>query len=106
MGSLVAARFDARARELGLTRAQWRVLAQLRRREGINQTALAEMAYQLGPTGLLEFKTMLAAIADHRWADAAAAGRKSLWYRQTTARAERVLKMIETGTAEAADAIR
>ncbi|MFN3746538.1 MAG: MarR family winged helix-turn-helix transcriptional regulator [Hyphomicrobiaceae bacterium] len=36
-------RFDARARELGLTRAQWRVLAQLRRREGINQTALAEI---------------------------------------------------------------
>jgi len=36
-------RFDARARELGLTRAQWRVLGQLRRREGINQTALAEI---------------------------------------------------------------
>ena len=28
---------------LGLTRAQWRVLAQLRRRQGINQTALAEI---------------------------------------------------------------
>ena len=36
-------RFDARARERGLTRAQWRVLGQLRRREGINQTALAEI---------------------------------------------------------------
>ena len=36
-------RFDARAEELGLTRAQWRVLAQLRRREGINQSALAEL---------------------------------------------------------------
>jgi DNA-binding MarR family transcriptional regulator len=40
---LMRRRFDARARELGLTRAQWRVLAQLRRREGINQTALAEI---------------------------------------------------------------
>lgn len=40
---LVRRRFDARASELGLTRAQWRVLAQLRRREGINQTALAEI---------------------------------------------------------------
>ncbi len=40
---LVRQRFDARASRLGLTRAQWRVLAQLRRREGINQTALAEI---------------------------------------------------------------
>lgn len=40
---LVRERFDARARTLGLTRAQWRVLGQLRRREGINQTELAEI---------------------------------------------------------------
>jgi DNA-binding MarR family transcriptional regulator len=40
---LVRQRFDARARALGLTRAQWRVLAQLRRREGINQASLAEI---------------------------------------------------------------
>ena len=40
---LMRRRFDARAREIGLTRAQWRVLTQLRRREGINQTDLAEI---------------------------------------------------------------
>lgn len=40
---LIRMHFDARAGELGLTRAQWRVLAQLRRREGINQSALAEI---------------------------------------------------------------
>lgn len=40
---LIRRRFDVRADELGLTRAQWRVLAQLRRREGINQSTLAEM---------------------------------------------------------------
>lgn len=40
---LIRRRFDARAGELGLTRAQWRVVAQLRRREGINQSALAEI---------------------------------------------------------------
>ena len=40
---LVRKRFDMRASALGLTRAQWRVLAQLRRREGINQTDLAEI---------------------------------------------------------------
>ncbi len=40
---LVRRRFDQRANGLGLTRAQWRVLAQLRRREGIRQTALADL---------------------------------------------------------------
>lgn len=40
---LIRKRFDDKANELGLTRAQWRVLAQLRRREGINQSALAEI---------------------------------------------------------------
>lgn len=40
---LIRKRFDDKAGELGLTRAQWRVLAQLRRREGINQSALAEI---------------------------------------------------------------
>jgi len=40
---LMRRRFDMRASELGLTRAQWRVLAQLRRREGINQKDLAEI---------------------------------------------------------------
>ena len=40
---LVRKRFDMRARALDLTRAQWRVLAQLRRREGINQRDLAEI---------------------------------------------------------------
>lgn len=40
---LLRKRFDARAATLGLTRAQWRVLGRLRRREGINQTELAEI---------------------------------------------------------------
>lgn len=40
---LMRKRFDMRAAGLGLTRAQWRVLARLRRREGINQKDLAEL---------------------------------------------------------------
>lgn len=40
---LLRRRFDRRARDLGLTRAQWRVLAYLTRNEGINQSALAEI---------------------------------------------------------------
>ncbi len=40
---LMRAWFDARARELGLTRAQWRVLAHLGPRQGLNQRTLAEI---------------------------------------------------------------
>jgi DNA-binding MarR family transcriptional regulator len=40
---LLRRRFDRRARALGLTRAQWRVLAYLNRNEGINQSSLAEI---------------------------------------------------------------
>ena len=35
--------FDARARQIGVTRPQWRVLSVLHRFEGINQGGLAEM---------------------------------------------------------------
>lgn len=40
---LMRQRFDERARGLGLTRAQWRVLRHLRQYEGINQGSLAEV---------------------------------------------------------------
>jgi len=40
---LMRKRFDERARDLGLTRAQWRVLGHLRRYEGIKQGSLAEI---------------------------------------------------------------
>lgn len=39
---LVRKRFDARVRGFGLTRAQWQVLAVLRRQEGVNQAGLAD----------------------------------------------------------------
>lgn len=35
--------FDARAREIGVTRPQWQVLVMLRRHEGVNQGGLAEL---------------------------------------------------------------
>lgn len=35
--------FDARARQIGVTRPQWRVLSVLRRFEGINQGGLADV---------------------------------------------------------------
>ncbi len=40
---LLRREFDRRAREMGLTRAQWAVIAHLRRNEGINQAGLAEL---------------------------------------------------------------
>lgn len=40
---LMRTRFDSRARDLGLTRPQWRVLVFLARSEGINQSGLAEV---------------------------------------------------------------
>ena len=40
---LLRRRFDGRARTIGLTRAQWSVLAHLSRYEGINQAALADI---------------------------------------------------------------
>jgi MarR family transcriptional regulator, transcriptional regulator for hemolysin len=40
---LLRKRFDQRAREVGLTRAQWQVLAYLAMNEGINQVGLADI---------------------------------------------------------------
>lgn len=40
---LIRRLFDERAKEIGVTRPQWRVLTWLQRNEGINQGALAEL---------------------------------------------------------------
>ena len=40
---LIRRTFDERAKEIGVTRPQWRALTWLRRNEGINQSALADM---------------------------------------------------------------
>jgi DNA-binding MarR family transcriptional regulator len=40
---LLRRRFDQKARRLGLTRAQWQLLARLARNEGTNQAALADL---------------------------------------------------------------
>lgn len=40
---LMRRRFDERAREIGVTRAQWRALTTINHREGINQGGLAEL---------------------------------------------------------------
>jgi MarR family transcriptional regulator, transcriptional regulator for hemolysin len=40
---LLRKRFDQRARGLGLTRAQWQVLAHVNRQQGLSQSALADI---------------------------------------------------------------
>ena len=43
IGRLLRRRFDERARLVGATRAQWRTLTLLKRNEGLNQGALADL---------------------------------------------------------------
>ena len=71
----------------------WRDLSPVRQR------ALQNMAFQLGIAGLLGFANSLAAVKAGDWARAAASLRQSKWRRQTPERAERIIRMIETGEA-------
>ena len=59
------------------------------------QTLLLEMAYQLGTDKLLEFVTFNALVRAHRFADAAGDGRTTAWYKETPARAEKILSQLE-----------
>jgi DNA-binding MarR family transcriptional regulator len=43
LSRLMRRAFDARAREIGVTRVQWQVLSVLSRHEGVNQGGLAEL---------------------------------------------------------------
>ncbi len=65
---LMRRRFDARARSLGVSRAQWDVLFALSRNEGINQTGLADY---------LEVETITLCRMVDRLADAGLVERRS-----------------------------
>lgn len=65
----------------------------------VRSRALLNMRFQLGADGLRGFRNSLAMIASRDWARAGANLRASKWYRQTPQRAERVIRMIETGVA-------
>lgn len=62
------------------------------------QLALANMAYQLGPGGVLGFKRMIAALERGDRAAAAVEAVDSTWATQTPARARRIAALIR-GTA-------
>lgn len=59
------------------------------------QRVVANMMFNLGFTRLNKFNNFKAAIRDNDWKKAAVEGRDSLWYRQVTKRAERLMKRLE-----------
>ena len=59
------------------------------------QEILANMMFNLGRPRLSKFKKMYAAIEICDWKEAAKEGRDSLWYRQVTNRAERLMSRLE-----------
>jgi lysozyme len=61
------------------------------------QNSMVEMAYQMGITKEEAFHDMLAAIRRGDFTGAKIAGMDSIWYREFTSRAERVLEQLRTG---------
>jgi GH24 family phage-related lysozyme (muramidase) len=53
-----------------------------------------EMTYQLGTSGMLCFKKMIANMKDKNWKGAAEEMKDSLWYRQTPGRCERMATIV------------
>lgn len=71
----------------------WRQLDEVR------QAVVVSMCFQLGISGLLQFRRTLRAVQEGRYADAAAAMLQSLWAAQTPERARRAADAMKTGTA-------
>lgn len=59
------------------------------------QQILVNMMFNMGRTRLSKFKNFTAALEEGDWKRAAVEGRDSLWYRQVTNRAERLMKRME-----------
>jgi len=59
------------------------------------QEILVNMMFNMGRTRLSKFKKMNAHLVQKEWESAAIEGRDSLWYRQVTNRAERLMKRLE-----------
>lgn len=69
----------------------WRDLSDVR------QDVLVNMGFNLGVTGLCQFRNTLAAMKAARWAQAAAGMLSSQWARQVHARADRLAEQMLTG---------
>lgn len=60
------------------------------------QEILVNMMFNMGRTRLSKFKNFRSALEERDWKRAAVEGRDSLWYRQVTNRAERLMARLET----------
>lgn len=69
----------------------WRTL------DAARQNILMDMGFQLGVSGLLQFKALLGCLQDGDWAGAKAAMLDSLWAKETPARANTLAAAMETG---------
>jgi len=59
------------------------------------QLIMVNMCFNLGATRLSKFMNMKNMLSQGKWKEAANEGRDSLWYRQVTNRAERLMKRLE-----------
>jgi lysozyme len=59
------------------------------------QEVLVNMMFNMGRTRLSKFKNFRAALKNRDWKQAAVEGRDSLWYKQVTNRAERLMTRLE-----------
>ena len=60
------------------------------------QEILVNMMFNMGRTRLTKFRKMNAHLLCKEWAAAAVEGRDSLWYKQVTNRAERLMSRLES----------
>lgn len=60
------------------------------------QEVIVNMMFNMGRTRLGKFKNFRAALEEHDWERAGVEGRDSLWYKQVTNRAERLMVRLES----------
>lgn len=63
----------------------------------VRKSVIVSMVYQLGFNGFRKFKRMIKYIQEANFEMASIEGRDSLWYKQTTNRAERAMRMFKEG---------
>ena len=59
------------------------------------QLIVVNMMFNMGPTRMAKFKNMQTQLSIGDWKEAAVEGRDSLWYKQVTNRAERLMSRLE-----------
>lgn len=83
--------------DINEVRQQARLLAGYNALNAVQKAAVESMVFQLSIGGVRKFTDFLTALGRGDLKSAAAAGRDSLWDRQTHNRAEREMTMLESG---------